>query len=66
MTKTYYAVQGIEIIPCHVIAKKDRTDGRKFAADSRRDFRRFASAFPDRGEAEQEVLRNSFARQSNL
>lgn len=66
MTKTYYAVQGIEVVPCHIIAKKDRTDGRKFAADSRRDSRRFAFAYPDREAAEQEALRNSLARQSKI
>lgn len=53
--KTYYAVHDYEIIPCHIIAKKDRTDGRKYAANSKRDKRRFQTAFESRKEASKKV-----------
>lgn len=57
MRKTYYAVHHYEIIPCHLIAKKDRSDGGKYAANSKRDKRRFAEAFATREEAQDRVVK---------
>lgn len=53
----FYAVHDYEIIPCHLIAKKDRCDGRKYAANSKRDNRRFQNAFSSREYAEKVVTR---------
>ena len=55
MRQTFYAVHDYEIIPCHLIAKKDRYDGRKYAANSKRDKRRFQNAYPNREDAENAV-----------
>lgn len=55
MRKTFYAVHDYEIIPCHLIAKKDRTDGRKYAANSKRDKRRFETAYESINEARDKV-----------
>ena len=53
--KTFYAVHRYEIVPCHLIARKDRRDGLRYAADSRRDSRRFSSAFGTKEEAAEAV-----------
>ena len=55
MRQTFYAVHDYEIIPCHLIAKKDRYDGRKYAANSKRDKRRFQNAYFNREDAENAV-----------
>jgi len=55
MRKTFYAVHDYEIIPCHLIAKKDRTDGRKYAANSKRDKRRFQTAYANPDDAHNAV-----------
>lgn len=43
--KIYYATHNYEIIPCHLIARKDRDARGKYAANSKRDNRRFNTAF---------------------
>ena len=55
MRQVFWAVHDYEIIPCHLIAKKDRYDGRKYAANSRRDKRRFQNAYSSRENAENAV-----------
>lgn len=55
MRQTFYAVHDYGIIPCHLIAKKDRYDGRKYAANSKRDKRRFQNAYSNREDAENAV-----------
>ena len=57
MRQTFYAVHDYEIIPCHLIAKKDRYDGRKYAANSKRDKRRFQNAYSNREDAENAVAK---------
>lgn len=57
MGRNYYAVHNYEIIPCHLIAKKDRYDGRKYAANSKRDKRRFAEASATLEEAQDKVIK---------
>lgn len=52
----FYATHGYEIIPCHVIAKKDRIDGRQYAANSKRDKRRFQTAYATIEEAREKVV----------
>ena len=54
--KIFYAVHDYEIIPCHLIDKKDRYDGRKYAANSKRDKRRFQTAFETKEEAMRKVI----------
>lgn len=56
MRQVFYAVHDYEIIPCHLIAKKD-SDGRKYAANSKRDKRRFQEAFATLEEARENVAR---------
>lgn len=55
MKKTYYAVQGYEIIRCHVIAHKDQDERGPYAANSKRDKRRFREAFTSLKEAQEKV-----------
>lgn len=45
--KRYYAVHHGEIVPCHLIAKKDRDGRGAYAANSKRDKRRFQVAYED-------------------
>lgn len=45
--KVYYAVHQTEIVKCHLIAKKDRDGRGAFAANSKRDKRRFQVAYED-------------------
>lgn len=45
--KIYYAVHCGEIVPCHLIAKKDRDERGAYAANSKRDKRRFQVAYED-------------------
>lgn len=54
--KIFYAVHDYEIIPCHLINKKDRHDGRRYAANSKRDKRRFQTAFETREEAMKKIV----------
>ena len=57
--QTFYAVHHYEIIPCHIIARKDRTDGRKYAANSKRDKRRFQFAYATIEEARDRAVEYS-------
>jgi len=54
--QVFWAVHNYEIIPCHLIAKKDRDGRGKYAANPRRDKRRFQSAFADPEEARKKVI----------
>lgn len=53
---TYYAVHRGEIIPCHLIARKDRDGRGKYAANSKRDKRRFPEAFTTIEEARDKAV----------
>lgn len=55
MRQVFWAANKCEVIPCHLIAKKDRDSRGKYAANSRRDKRRFTIAYSSREEAEQKV-----------
>lgn len=55
MKPIFFAVHRYEIIPCHLIARKDRTDGLRYAANSKRDNRRFRTAFSDYAQASRAV-----------
>lgn len=63
MKKTFYAVHGIEVVPCHLVAKKDRTNGQKYAANSKRDKRRFQSAYAEAEDAHREAKENEIKNQ---
>lgn len=54
--QTYFAVHNYEIIPCHLIAAKDRDERGKYAANSKRDKRRFQVAYKTIQEAREKVL----------
>ena len=56
--KTFYAVHNYEIIPCHIIARKDRDGRGKYAANSKRDKRRFHTAYESIEQARDEVVKN--------
>ncbi len=53
--QVFWAVQGYEIIQCHLIAKKDRDSRGKYAAISKRDKRRFQTAYADTEDAHNAV-----------
>lgn len=55
--KIYYAVHCGEIVPCHLIAKKDRDGRGKYAANSKRDKRRFLTAYANPEDAHNAVVR---------
>ena len=55
--QVFWAVHDYAIIPCHLIAKKDRYDGRKYAANSKRDKRRFQNAYDNIEDARNEVVK---------
>ena len=55
MRQVFWAVHDYEVIPCHIIAKKDRDSRGKFAANSKRDKRRFQNAYSSREDAENAV-----------
>lgn len=57
MRKVFYAVHDYEIIPCHLIAKKDRDGRGKYAANSKRDKRRFHTAYENRDDAVEQVVK---------
>ena len=57
MRQVFWAVHDYEVIPCHIIAKKDRDGRGKYAANSKRDKRRFQTAFADPEEAHKAVMR---------
>ena len=57
MRKTFYAVHDYEIIPCHLIAKKDRDGRGKYGANSKRDKRRFQTAYENRDDAIEQVIK---------
>lgn len=55
--KVFYAVHDYEIIPCHLVAKKDRDHRGKYAANSKRDKRRFQVAYENRADAVDKVAK---------
>ena len=55
--QVFWAVHRYEVIPCHLIAPKDRDGRGKYAANSRRDKRRFHFAYSDPDEARKAVAR---------
>ena len=57
MRKTFYAVHDYEIIPCHLIAKKDRDGRGKYAANSKRDKRRFQTAYESKDDAMEQTAK---------
>ena len=57
MRTVFYAVHRNEIIPCHLIAKKDRDGRGKYAANSKRDKRRFQTAYENRDDAVEQVVK---------
>ena len=57
MRQVFYAVHDYEVIPCHLIAKKDRDGRGKYAANSKRDKRRFQAAFANPEDAYQVVAK---------
>lgn len=57
MRTVFYAVHRNEIIPCHLIAKKDRDGRGKYAANSKRDKRRFQTAYENRDDAIEQVVK---------
>lgn len=54
--KTYYAVHHTEIVKCHLIAKKDRDGRGAYAANSKRDKRRFQVAYETIEEARDRAI----------
>lgn len=64
MRKVFYAVHDYEIIPCHIIARKDRDHRGKYGANSKRDKRRFHIAYESYEEAREQVIKyERFMRQ---
>lgn len=55
MKQVFWAVHDYEVIPCHLIAKKDKDSRGKYAANSKRDKRRFQNAYSSRKDAENAV-----------
>ncbi len=55
--QVFWAVHNCEVIQCHLIAKKDRDNRGKYAANSRRDKRRFQNAYSNPEDAYKEVAR---------
>ena len=53
--QVFWAVHNYEIIPCHLIAKKDRDERGKYAANSKRDKRRFQTAYANPEDAHKAV-----------
>ncbi len=49
--QVFWAVHNYEVIPCHLIAKKDRDGRGKYAANSKRDKRRFQTAYANPDDA---------------
>ena len=54
--RVFWAAHGYEVIPCHLIAPKDRDSRGPYAANSKRDKRRFTEAYSLREEAEAKVI----------
>lgn len=57
MRQVFWAVHNYEVIPCHLIAKKDMDSRGKFAANSKRDKRRFQTAYTNPEDAHNEVAK---------
>lgn len=53
--QVFWAVHDYEVIPCHLIAKKDRDGRGKYAANSKRDKRRFQTAYANPEDAYKKV-----------
>lgn len=51
MRQVFWAAHDYEVIPCHIIAKKDRDGRGKYAANSKRDKRRFQTAYANPDDA---------------
>lgn len=51
MRQVFYAVDNGHIVPCHLIAHKDRDSRGKYAANSKRDKRRFQTAYDNYDDA---------------
>lgn len=56
MRQVFWAVHRNEVIPCHIIAKKDRDGRGKYAANSKRDKRRFQTAYANCDDAYKAVV----------
>lgn len=63
MRQVFYAVHNGQVVPCHLIAPKDRDSRGKYAANSRRDKRRFQTAYADPAKAQEEAARLQAYRQ---
>lgn len=57
MRKVFYAVHRNEVVPCHLIAKKDRDGRGKYAANSKRDKRRFQTAYESKDDAMEQTAK---------
>ena len=66
MRQVFYAVHDYEVIPCHLIAKKDRDFRGKYAANSKRDKRRFHVAYADPEEAHKRVAEYEIKLQKKM
>jgi len=51
MRQVFWAIHDYEVIPCHIVAKKDRDSRGKYAANSKRDKRRFQTAYTNLDDA---------------
>lgn len=56
MRQVFWEVHRNEVITCHIIAKKDRDGRGKYAANSKRDKRRFQTAYANRNDAYKAVV----------
>lgn len=65
MKKIFYAVSGYDITPCHLVAPKDRDGRGKYAANSKRDKRRFHVAYSTKEEAEAKVVEYEMRLKTN-
>lgn len=64
--QVFWAVHDYEVIPCHLIARKDRDGRGKYAANSKRDKRRFQTAFVNPEDAYKAVVQyESYMNQSD-
>ena len=54
--KTYYAVSHGHVVKCHLINKADRDGRGKYAANSKRDKRRFQEAYEDEAVARDKAI----------
>ena len=57
MRQVFWVVHNDEVIPCHLIAKKDRDGRGKFAVNSKRNKRRFQTAYANPEDVHNEVAK---------